>query len=127
MKQTPLPSLESVAHYFAVWRQNRESKREPIPESLKAMAISLKNRVPVDQIKAALKINSNLLKHGSQDHGADRSPQFLPLPSVETITDTASHTVKLDYPNGLRLSVSGPINNEMLLSLARSLMVEGKS
>ncbi len=58
MKQTPLPSLESVAHYFAVWRQNRESKREPIPESLKAMAISLKNRIPVGQIKAALKVNS---------------------------------------------------------------------
>ncbi len=124
MKQTPPPSLETVANYFSSWRLNRASKREPIPESLRIMAATLKNRYPVGQIKAALNVNSNMLKRWSNDRSADHSPQFLPLPPADTVSDKTSSTVKLEYPNGTRLILSGEINNDTLLSLARSLVVE---
>ena len=127
MQQTQPPSLETVAHYFADWRQNRASKKEPIPESLKKMAAGLKNRYPVGQIKTALNVNSSMLKAWSNDHGTQcSSPPFLSLPpvAVDTVSDKTSHTIKLEYPNGVRLILTGEINNDMLLSLTHRLLVE---
>jgi len=127
MKQTQPPSLETVAHYFSAWRQNRASKKEPIPESLKKMAAGLKSRYPVGQIKTALNVNSNMLKAWSNDHSTPcSSPSFLSLPpeAAETVSDKASHTIKLEYPNGVRLTLTGEINNDMLLSLTHRLLVE---
>jgi len=127
MKQTPPPSLETVAHYFAAWRQNRSSKKEPIPESLKKMAAGLKNRYPVGQIKTALNVNSSMLKRWSNDYATScSSPQFLPLPPIaaDTVSDKTSPALKLEYPNGMRLILSGEITNDMLLSLTHRLLVE---
>jgi len=124
MQSTPSPSLETVADYFSSWRQNRVSKKEPIPESLRKMAITLKNSYPVGQIKAALNINSNMLKRWSSDHITHHSPEFVALPTTEVVRETTSSTVKLEYPNGICLTLNGELNNDTLLSLARSLFVE---
>lgn len=123
MKPIPSPSLEAVAHSFSSWRQSRVSKKEPIPESLRTMAIALKNSYPVGQIKAALNINSKMLKCWSNDHAAAPSLQFLSLPPADTIRDKTSPTVKLEYPSGICLSVTGGLTHDALLSLVRSLSV----
>lgn len=96
MKNTPPPSLETVASYFASWRKNRGSKREPIPESLRNIATTLKSRYPVGQIKAALNVNSNMLKHWANDHCSNGSPQFLSLPPSSTVSEQVSRSVKLE-------------------------------
>jgi len=126
MKQSQSASLEAVANYFASWRQNRESKREPIPGSLRNMAATLKNRYPVGQIKIALNVNSSMLKQWSNeaDHSTHHSPSFLPLPPADVVNDKVPRTVKLEYPNGTRLILTGEIPNDTLLTLARSLAGE---
>ncbi len=69
-----------------------------------------------------------MLKRWSNDYATQRSsPRFLSLPPVaaaDTVSDKASHTIKLEYPNGVRLTLTGEINNDMLLSLTHRLLTE---
>jgi len=119
MKQTQPPSLETVAHYFSAWRQNRSSKKESIPESLKKMAAGLKSRYPVGQIKTALNVNSNMLKAWSNDYSTQcSSPSFLSLPpeAADTVSDKTPHTIKLEYPNGVRLILTGEIKRHVVIA-----------
>ena len=78
-------TLESVSAAFDHWRQNRTSRKESVPASLRDHAIKLLTDHSRSRVIEALKINHSMLKQWQKKgehqpcpmtHEPERSPEF---------------------------------------------------
>ena len=76
---------------FERWRQERTSRREPIPNALWTKAASLCNRYSVSQVAKALRLNATRLKERVEEthetaEVVETTPEFVEL-RVESYAD----------------------------------------
>jgi hypothetical protein len=119
----PQTSLAEVKAQFTHWRTTRESRRVPVPESLKVQALNLLKHNKTSHVIKTLGINSSMLKSWQ----ADQVPKplasnstFVPVQIPESSQDSIVE-LKLSYGQGVELCVKGEFSLTQLITLAQGL------
>lgn len=101
-------TLESVAHIFANWRKNKQSKFSPIPDNLKALVNILLPHYSKKQIINTLKLSTNFIKklqnNQTQNSQKHDNINFIPfqlnkIPDFEQITSLSPTNSNNDITN----------------------------
>jgi len=113
-------TLESVSAAFDHWRQNRTSRKESVPISLREHAIKLLAHHSKSRVIEALKINHSMLKQWR--HKGERSaPTFVVLPPPKPEA-TSSLQITLRNPQGAEMHITGSVTADQLCRLTQSFM-----
>ena len=128
-----LPSpLEAVRYQFNMWRENKKTSREPIPEYLWEAASKLKNEYPISLISNALQLNHTDLKNrisrkkSNQRRKKPSSPQFVELDCLHSFT-VSECIVEMEDACGskMRMSFKGKADLD-LLELSKAFWTKNK-
>ena len=101
--------LNEVLSNFEQWRQNRPTKRQPIPDHLWLAAVSLYPEFSVHRISRALHLDYNKLKHFiSLQPDASRlpaeSPEFIEL-SFNEPNSSCEYVVEMQQDDGSQMKI----------------------
>jgi len=115
MKPQPLnyslSVIEDAKNQFTEWRLQRKNKREPIPDTLKKMAVLLCRDFPCSKVAKILGLNASVLKTWQAEPDKENTPSFIELkvektldrqlvgsPICEFVIDSErGHTVKVTF------------------------------
>ena len=113
-------TLESVSAAFDHWRQNRTSRKESVPASLRDHAIKLLTDHSRSRVIEALKINHSMLKQW-QHKGERPASTFvvLPPPNAEALSLLQ---ITLRNPQGAEMHIAGALTADQLCCLAQSFV-----
>ena len=118
-------TIEEAVEQFKIWRQNKNTKFEPIPTHLKDLAKQLLNAYPISQLATTLQISRSALyniqkgKHcssvGNNQPPETESLNFIPVNltglNQTTKNQSISHasainlTCQIIKPNGTKLII----------------------
>lgn len=116
--------LNKVLLKFEQWRQNRPTKRQPIPDHLWLAAVSLHPEFSTHRISRALRLDYNKLKHliRSQPDVSRPSaaiPEFIEL-SFNEPNSSCEYVVEMQQGDGSQMKMMVTEGNSSdLLSLAQ--------
>ena len=123
------PSLEIVASAFNSWRKNRPRRSEKIPAALRQQTLGLLSLHSKSEITRALRISGSQLKTWQHSEEAVQVASVQPAEFVALASAPADHLplldVRLQYPGGAELSLSGPLSPAHLAAIVQSLQ-QGK-
>ncbi len=112
--------LEAVRCQFEIWRSNKKSRREAIPEQLWKSAKKLTKNHTINEISKCLKLNFSDLKkriigENYQSVSGKKPPSFIELPSEKLFTQSEC-IIEMEDKSGSRMKMCfrGETNFDLL-------------
>jgi len=115
-------TLSSVQAQFTQWRTERQSGREPTPNSLKQQALALCEHYSNAQVVNALTLSHTALKRWKQENIALTSSRFVTLEADALATPSPAKVNRVTVCNtqGVQLEIQG-LSTEQLCALVATL------
>ncbi|MCP3924171.1 MAG: hypothetical protein GY714_16450 [Desulfobacterales bacterium] len=111
--------LEAVRYQFEIWRANKKSRREAIPEELWEAAKELANKYSINEVSKCLRLNYTDLKKRmlGDDYQtvSKKPPSFIELPSEKLFTQSEC-IIEMEDKSGSRMKMCfrGETNFDLL-------------
>jgi hypothetical protein len=114
-------TLSSVQSDFAIWRQNKISSRERIPETLKRRAVSLLSDNSPSNITNTLSISRTMFKRWQETlspTSSDEDIDFISLPASDPAMKTPpTMSLTLTFNEDRKLIIEGNLCSDQLSAL----------
>ena len=120
-------TLESVQADFQLWRQNKSSPRNRIPENLKQKAVALLNETAPGKITRTLGISRAMLTSWVDPKAplsdAMTAIEFVALPLEPQVGACNDDHLTLDFtqPNGNHWRLQGKVSSSQLNAFVRAV------
>jgi hypothetical protein len=112
--------LLHLKEQFTLWRATRTNRRDPIPDALWQLAISLIGKYSITSICRACHLDPSSFKrrlNSTNSTAVSTSSSFIPIASPpNTVAASSSCRLVFERPCGSRLSISMDASNSSLLT-----------
>ena len=111
--------LDTLAN-FEQWRNNKPARNSATPKYLCQQAVALLSHYSKATIVTKLRISTEQFNRWSLvDKAPDEHLHFVPLPQVQSLSETLS--IELKFRNGNQLILSGELNEQIVAQLIEAV------
>lgn len=111
--------LNALAN-FEQWRSNKPARNSATPQHLCQQAIALLSHYSKTTIVTKLRLSTEQFNRWCLAYKtSDEPPHFVPLPQVQSLSETLS--IELKFKNGNQLILSGELNEQVMAQLIEAV------